>query len=171
MNISAGTRIGGVKNSGDALTTGIAVEINNLGTISGGGGKGGWGETTYVDRAGVSDRMYGTGGGGGDGQGFNDASSLSVVPATGGGAGTYVKQSGPVVGGTTAPSAQGGNGGGGGAWGVAGSAGQAGSVGGDYYAAGVSQAAISGTAPGNAVNGNSKVTWIAMGTRLGGLIN
>lgn len=46
-----------------------------------------------------------------------------------------------------------------------------GSSGGDYSSSGVVVQA--GTAPpaGNAVNGNSQVTWIAPGTRLGGLVN
>ncbi|QIL69557.1 hypothetical protein G7048_03710 [Diaphorobacter sp. HDW4B] len=167
INISASTRIGGVLNSGTALTTGVAVEINNLGIISGGGGKGGAGASVWCDYS--ASRVGGAGGAGGDGQGFLNASSLTVVAAGNGASGSYSEYSGSVVG--TRPWASGGPGGNGGAWGTAGSAGADGSVGGNYSAAGYESYAQAGVAAGNAVNGNSKVTWIATGTRLGGLIN
>lgn len=170
INVSASTRIGGVKNSGDAITTGVPVEINNLGTISGGGGKGADAGTFWVSLNGQV--ITGYGGGGGSGQGFSNASSLVIDAATAGAAGSYEQYSGALVGGVARPYAQGGTGGTGGGWGQAGGTiAYGGASGGDYSSSGIVAPDGSPAPSGNAVNGNSKVTWIAPGTRLGGLIN
>lgn len=170
LNISAGTRIGGVKNGGLAFKTRVPVSVYNLGIISGGGGAGGTGEDLYVTYAGSSEQVHGAGGSGGHGQGFASASSLTVDAAQAGGAGTYAQYSGSTIGGHTRPFAQGGAGGAGGAWGAAGEAGKAGSFGGTYDTS-WGNAAAPGLAAGAAVDGNSNVIWLATGTRVGALIN
>ena len=59
VNISASTRVGGVVNSGDALTAQVPVEINNLGILSGGGGRGGTGQQPWVQYNSTSSRTTG----------------------------------------------------------------------------------------------------------------
>jgi hypothetical protein len=143
---------------GDAIVILSAVSINNLGTIAGAGGGGGGGGLALS--GGPDDSLVqffgGCGGGGGASGSF---SSNGGGPGTG----TFIGNSGASgsynsagLGGTKASHASGGNGG---SWGAAGSNGGAGS-----YTAG------SGGAGGRSINGNSFVTWVAFGTRLGTII-
>ena len=77
--------------------------------------------------------------------------STTPSSAQAGGGGLYAEYSGPLFGGDTRPWAQGGECGSGGGWGAQGVSGFYGSVG----------------AGGNSVIGNSFITWLATGTRLG----
>ena len=161
IEISAGTRVGG----GVALTTQIPVSIRNLGIISGQGGTGGRGGRTFFTYAGNYYNVEG--GDGGGGQRFLDNTSLTVVGPTSGASGGYFEYSGPVFGGDTRPYCYGGNGGAGGTWGSPGENGSYGTVGGSFDSAGTEIAPTAGTNPANSVIGNSFITWLATGTRLG----
>lgn len=161
INISASTRVGGVIGS-NAMTVTVPVSINNLGIISGGGGYGGGGQGTWSDYtlpASGSTRSWGGGGAGGSGQGFASAGSLVISAATGGTAGDYQSMG--------SGWAQGGSGGAGGNWGQAGTGGSFGSWSG--VQGGEWTPASGGGAAGLYLSGNSNVTWIATGTRLGGV--
>lgn len=161
INISASTRVGGVI-GGNAMTVTVPVSINNLGIISGGGGYGGGGQGTWSDYtlpASGSTRSWGSGGAGGSGEGFTNGSTLSISSATGGGAGDYQSMG--------SGWAQGGSGGSGGTWGQAGTSGSFGSWSG--VQGGEWTPATSGGSAGLYLSGNSNVTWIATGTRLGGV--
>ena len=149
---------------GTALSVSVAVTITNNGTVAGGGGGGGGGGEA-VFSYGKSSVWIGGGGGGGGRTGLTNsaagsapysnyhangyAGSAGTVSAAGaGGPGRFVSGYGT---GTT--------GGSGGGWGAAGSAG----VNAVYSEGG------SGGAGGGAVTGNSNITWIATGTRLGSI--
>lgn len=141
---------------GTALSVGVAVSINNgSGTIAGGGGGGGGGS------AGGSGGVLGGGGGGGGGRTglTNSAAGAGGSAREPGGAGTAGTYSAAGSGGSPARS-QGGSGGTGGGWG---SAGANGVLGTDP----VHQNFGVGGAAGNAITGNSNITWISTGTRLG----
>ena len=166
INIASGCFVGGVINGGTAIYARVPVTINNSGTIAGGGGKGGKGQSTYFRYLSGSSSYYtGDGGVGGNGQGFASTSATSVTAAQAGGVGTKVTYSGDTIG--TPPWAEGGPGGAGGAWGVAGSSGNPGTYGGNYSDAGEWSPAAVGSAAGLYIDGNSFVTWEALGTRLG----
>lgn len=163
---SAGSNVGnGGSPGGLALSVSSAVSINNTGRIAGGGGGGGGGGGIYRDQAPKYGGPFSIGGGGGGGG----------LGGTGGsGAGGGGASNGP--GGSGNPGTQTSNGGGGGAGsGAYGSAG-AGGAGGSYGAGGSSGGPCPGGAPGGgggsaggAVVGNSNITWIATGTRNGGI--
>uniref|UniRef100_A0A1A7GEA7 Uncharacterized protein n=1 Tax=biofilter metagenome TaxID=1070537 RepID=A0A1A7GEA7_9ZZZZ len=170
---AASCRIGGVLNGGTALTTRAAIKIQNLGILSGGGGVGGVGGSAWVRRTlanGAVQYVTGSAGSGGAGQGFNPG-ALTIAAAQAGGEGTtgYLSPSGswgPGDPGRGEAWAYGGNGGSGGAWGQSGSSGNSGQASGDYDTG----AGYADGAPGLAgfyVDGNSYVTWLATGTRLG----
>lgn len=167
LNISASTLIGGMAGGGDAFTTNVPVTINNLGTIAGGGGNGGGGG--YATATGSGGTINGYGGSGGNGQGFI-SQSLTIVANTAGSPGTsasWAPSGGGSFGGGTGPySVTGGNGGGGGQWGMGGASGGNASVGGSPSASST-YPPYGGGNPGAAVRGNTHVTWIATGTRLG----
>lgn len=167
LNISAGVRVGGVRNGGTALFTRVPVEINNLGTISGGGGAGGAGESVYFEQAGQgsSSRVWCGGGTGGDGTGYVNTASLAVTSSSGAVATTY-SYTGDVVG--TQAWGRGGTGGNGGGWGANGSYGQSNTAfGGGYANAGTWVVAQAGRTAGAYVDGNSFVTWLTPGVRMG----
>ena len=148
---------------GTALSVSVAVTITNNGTVAGGGGGGGGGGES-VFTYGKSGQWIGGGGGGGGRTGLTNSAAGSapysayhangyagyagtLSAAGAGGPGRFISSYGT---GTT--------GGSGGGWGAAGSAGpSAVSSGG------------SGGAGGGAVTGNSNITWIATGTRLGSI--
>jgi len=136
---------------GRALLVTSSVSINNAGTIAGGGGGGGGGAAYYA---------Y-SGGGGGGGR-----SSLSNSSGGGGGEGVYDGQ--PGGGGTFSSAGSGGASGGGSAssGGAGGNWGSSGANGGNSP----SRAGGAGGAAGQAANGNSNITWIATGTRLGPIV-
>jgi hypothetical protein len=167
--------VGSGSSGGLALSVSAAVFINNLGTIAGGGGGGGGGAALANNNFASAGQGWG-GGGGGGGQ------SSTTNSAGGGGGTSYFQQSrGASAGGSGTTSGAGsgglggaapnpaffaGVGGNGGSWGVAGSSGTAGQSPGQTY----QQSAFgSGGAAGGAVTGNSYITWIAFGTRLGSI--
>jgi hypothetical protein len=141
----AGTGFGSVTggNGGVGLAVSVAVTINNTGTIGGGGGGGGGGPNAYGS---------GSSSGGGGGAGFGPR-------GTNGSFGTQSTAGGLLTGGS------------GGAYGAqrGGAGGSAGASGGvgyfqdakSYYTAG------NGGSGGNCITGNSNITYIATGTRLG----
>lgn len=137
---------------GPALRAQHAITINNTGTIGGGGGGGGNGESLAVwqfagDPPVCSSLGYtAAGGAGGNGAGSG------VAAAPGGAGGGYAADSG-----TT---------GAGGAGGALGSPGSAGSYGAHFGCYPGGSPGAEGAA-GSAVVGNSYITWVATGTRLG----
>lgn len=165
--VSPSTRVGGVMNGGDAITTAIPVTIDNQGTICGGGGaggQGGYGWISYND----SGPIFCSGGAGGAGQGFYPG-SLSISFGAGGEAGTYAEYNGPVFGGDSRPWCQGGTGGTGGSWGGQGTGGYYLNTGGSYHGRGEAVPS-GGQAPGCYVRGNNYVTWKNTGSRAGNVI-
>ena len=174
IEISSGTTVGGERGAsgnpnpasgGAALIAQIPASIRNLGTIAGGGGQGGFGQITYVDYA-SSRVIAGTDGSFGAGWGFAP-SATTPSDAAAGGAGIYAQYSGPLFGGDTRPWARGGDCGAGGGPGQSGQSGFYGSVGGSYTAGGEHEPPRPGGLAGNSVTGNSNITWLATGTRLG----
>ncbi len=158
-------RIGGVINSGDAITTTSRIKITNNGTIFGGGGQGGLGQRVTLTYRSDSVPVIGYPGGGGNGAGFNTSGTLAFLNQTAGSSGTSETYTGPTFG-ETPPTATGGSGGGGGAMGQSGSSGNNGLASGTYSSQVVS-GPFNGTAAGRYIVGNSLVTWLANGTRLG----
>jgi hypothetical protein len=132
--------------AGPALLVQRATSINNVNRIAGGGGGGGGG-------GGWNDCGWAEGGGGGGGIGNGSGSSLNGTGGSLTSAGT---------GGTTyAQAGVGGNGGGYGSSGASGTTGQPGCQSANLGAG--------GGAAGAAVAGNGNITWIATGTRNGGI--
>ncbi|MBB6578015.1 hypothetical protein HNP33_002083 [Comamonas odontotermitis] len=162
-------RIGGVFNSGTGLYTRTRIRIYNYGTIFGGGGKGGGGAWKSIFR-GTSYSATGNGGAGGDGAGFNTSGTPILVSQTSGNTGTSQTVGGPAIGGTTQGTATGGRGGDGGAIGMRGADGSYGSTTGTFESQSDGVAG-NGAAAGAYVDGNSLVTWLATGTRLGNATN
>lgn len=175
LDFSPASFVGGTYNSGTALKTRAHVNVINAGTIAGGGGAGNRGGNAWVQRSifgGGSESANGYGGAPGDGQGFA-AGSLTVRAATAGQAGTVGTLAARSVPGTPARGsavAVGGDGGAGGGWGSPGqlSPSRDGGVGGDYDSYGATAGSPAAPA-GKAVDGNSYITWISTGTRLGGI--
>ena len=167
-NNTANSAVGSA--GGLALSVSIAVTINNTGTIAGGGGGGGAGQS---GRDGPFDPIYNPfnfgGGGGGGGGGFGAAGGWSGnagnnTNPTNGSAGTLSTGGAGGLGATSQGSLRAGNGGAGGAWGAGGSSGQNG-----VAISNVSRAAGGGGSAGGAITGNSNITYIATGTRLGSI--
>lgn len=162
---------------GLALSVSSAISITNNGTIGGGGGGGGGGQSRWqaVFCACFGTLIDGSGGGGGGGGRSSAAANSSggaggigsgpVGPAGNGGAGgagTVSAAGGGGAGGTSSYG-NGGAGGSGGGWGSAGSTGSSGSVG------PLARGPFGGGSGGGAVSGNSNITWVAFGTRLGAI--
>jgi len=146
--------------AGGALSVSSAISINNAGTIAGGGGGGGQGGDSFND---VSAAGY-FGGGGGGGRSSAAANSAGGASRNGAGNGAPGTVSAAGAGGlgVVSPSGPFGprpSGGFGGDWGTSGVTGQSGN-----YSSGAS-----GGAAGYAISGNSNITWIAFGTRLGAI--
>lgn len=165
---SIGTNIAGSAGAagGGALYVQFPISVTNAGTIAGGGGGGGGGEGhkhvtsdtkgTYVNQA--------EGGGGGGGRSNTAADASGGSPN--GGTGTVSSPGGGGAGGNyeLTPVMTGGAGGTGGAWGTGGNSGGGGS-GGSSSCGGP----YGGGAGGAAVLGNTNITWINTGTRLGAI--
>jgi hypothetical protein len=149
-NTTAAPTAGAV--GGPALSAQVLVEIDNSGTIAGGGGGGGGGAGALS----FTNILYG--GGGGGGRSSNAANSSGGSGGGGsaqpGGQGTL---SAPGAGGARSASGAG-NGATGGQWGASGETGGSGFLSG-----------APGGAGGAAVSGNSNITWLATGTRLGAI--
>lgn len=165
IEISSGTRVGGNLSLKNALTTAVPVSIRNNGVISGAGGDGGSGGNAFF-AYGANSPVFVDGGTAGTGQGFENTGSFILLPPIAGTAGGYAVWGGSVFGGETPPWAQGGSGSEGGIWGSSGLTGGFGSYGGTYSNAGAGSAGAGGT-PGNSIVGNSLITWLATGSRLG----
>ena len=128
---------------GKALHVAVAVSINNGGTIAGGGGGGGGGRTGSTNSSGgYRGSAYAVGASGGSG---------TVSAAGGGGGGGFAYNA--------YGSGSGGAGGTGGGWGANGNAGGGASQSGGGGAGGA----------GSCLTGNSYITWLATGTRLGSI--
>lgn len=173
LHIINNGRIGGVQSNGGAGGTGLytrnRIRVTNNGTIFGGGGSGGAGGSASWSYAGSSGS--GIGGTGGNGVGFSLSGTVTLVakntlPPVGGG--TYSPYDGATFPGDTAPWASGGTGGGGGDMGQPGARGNDGASGGT--GAGAPTAGSPGALAGYYVDGNSYITWLATGTRLGRVI-
>lgn len=169
---ASGARIGGVKNGGTALRTQIAIKVENLGTLSGGGGRGGDGGgswAAYDPPTYVYAYAGAAGGAGGNGQGFDSASVLTISAATAAGPASTDTCTGSdgFGGGAKFTTVEGGAGGAGGAWGVAGSAGSTGGWSGDAPSRHGEDVGYPGGLAGYYADGNSLITWVANGTRIG----
>jgi len=148
---------------GTALAVSAAVSVTNNGTIAGGGGGGGAGGGRAGGASGGVAYPNAPGGSGGGGRSSltNSAPGFNPFqtnwPNMTGDAGTYAAAG---AGGDAYPDASGGDrtgpGGAGGNWGAPGTA-------------GVSSAAAGGAggAAGASVTGNTNITWVVTGTRLG----
>jgi hypothetical protein len=126
---------------GTALRVQRAATVTNNGTLAGGGGGGGGGNgRSVVDENNQTINYQGGGGGGGRSGNVN-----STAGNPGGGAGTF--------------SAAGGGG--------FGASGYSGASGGNWGAAGGNAFTGVGGAGGRSVVGDSNITWVATGTRIG----
>lgn len=170
---AAGARIGGDVYGSTALTLRMPVKIQNLGSITGAGGRGGSGATAWISRVanGASQSASGSGGFGSTGQGFTSGLTLNndiygYGYGTTGTLGSTGSFGGGGSGSRGTASAKGGAGGVGGQWGQAGSQGSAGSISGDYDT-GSTGTPGAGQPPGYYIDGASYATWLATGTRLG----
>ena len=152
-----------VISAGGAGGTGLVIQspvsIYNNGTIAGGGGGGGGGNSTYWQEKGSSGFAQG-GGGGGGASGLTASLGVAYGPSQGGGNNTY--GNGALGQWTSGGYGRAGTGGRGGARGAAG-------LSGSSSTGRLSRAFASGGAGGLATSGQSNVTWLATGTRLGGL--
>lgn len=143
---------------GPALSVSSPVSINNAGTIAGGGGGGGGGRLGYSNTNDKYVYYFGGGGGGGrssltNSSGGSPNGGTGTISAYGnGGPGTGGGAGGPAL--AAAPGNRGGG------WGEAG-------VSGGYAVGSVRNG--NGGGSGTAVSGNGNVTWLATGTRLGGI--
>ena len=160
---------------GLALSVSSAVSITNNGTIGGGGGGGGGGRGGYITVSdGKSTLIYSYGGGGGGGGRTGVASNTSggapgivsggnqQYAGSGGGGGNSSAAGGGGAGGNSG--IQAGSGGSGGNWGSSGSSGTNGASEINPFIG-----PYSGGSAGGAVSGNSNITWVAFGTRLGSI--
>lgn len=158
--------------AGGAGGTGLqvlrATSVNNTNRISGGGGGGGGGGGASGQGAGVN---AGTGGGGlGNGSAGGTGSTAGTLTAAGSGqGGTTVAGSCTIGESVYASYAIRGNSGAGGSYGASGGNGVAGQFTTTGSCSGVGDTAGAGGGGGAAVSGNSNITWIATGTRNGGI--
>lgn len=162
-------RIGAEINSAFGIYTRVNIAIDNAGgTIFGTGGRGGDGGSWRIGNAfDTSYQATGPSGVGGYGSGFTNYTPLALLPGYPGTPGSSQVTGGPSAGGSI--TSTGGRGGDGGALGQSGQAGSSGSASGNYTLL-QTYPPSSGGAPGNYIDGNAYVTWIATGTRLGNAI-
>ncbi len=182
-NAAGNAKVGSDGTSGGlALSVSSAVSITNNGTIGGGGGGGGGGGCSWASAYNTSSLSTGSGGGGGRSSLTNSsgaAGGTSAISASGsfsvtigntGSAGTASAAAGTTAQPSTSvaseTSARGGAGGAGGGWGSSGSGGGSGSASGSSTAV---RAGGSGGGGGGAISGNSNITWLTTGTRLGAI--
>lgn len=167
-NGASAPNVGGA--GGTALSVSSAITIANNGTIAGGGGGGGGGKRNQITDGYGNVTARNGGGGGGGRSGLTNSSGGTALPqntpnldARAGTAGTLSAAGSGGQGDAPGYVAFGGTGGAGGGWGAAGATGGVGNAG--YPGAGPS----AGGSGGNAVTGNSNITWSATGTRTGGI--
>lgn len=151
---------------GTALSVSTATSVTNNGTLAGGGGGGAGGQSKQA--ANGKTFVFAGGGGGGGGRSSNAANTSGGAGGTGndsngvsGTGGSYASAGGGGNGGS-AGSAVGGKGGAGGAWGSSGSP-ESGGSGGSNYNGG------SAGSGGAAAASGGLITWVATGTRYGGV--
>lgn len=149
---------------GLALSVSVAVTVTNNGTIGGGGGGGGPGGPRGLS-VGKDAYIVGGGGGGGGRTGATNSAGGSggPGPSGAGAAGSQGTSSSAGSGGLGAANPFGGRagaGGAGGSWGASGTAGVT-----DNYPPNGG----AGGAGGGAITGNSNITYLATGTRLGSI--
>lgn len=174
-SVTAGGGSGG--NGGLALSVSVAVSITNNNTIGGGGGGGGGGASGAYPLGACGSYQFGGGGGGGGRSSTTNSAAGAGGPAmngctnysgSAGGAGTSAAAgnggNGGGPGGGGCPFYVGGRGGNGGGWGSSGSGG-----GGVGMILNQQYPALGGGGGGGAVSGNSNITWVATGTRLGSI--
>ena len=154
--------VSGGSSGGLALSVSVAVSVNNgSGRIAGGGGGGGGGGSRQQSYGkGQIARAGGGGGGGGIGNGslgLGGANRSFAYGGRDGTAGTLTANGTGGAGGTDAGYTAG-SGGAGGSWGTNGNSGATSTYSG-----------ASGGAAGGAVAGNGNISWIAFGTRNGGI--
>lgn len=171
LQVGAGTAGAG---GGLALSVSSAISVTNNGTVAGGGGGGGGGRSSaYTGEYSFQTNFGGGGGGGGrtgavnSSGGAGGVASVSYGSARSGAAGGV---------GTLSSAGSGGNGGYGlreggfrGGGGTGGTWGAAGSTGDSARFSDPSAGPYSGGSAGGAVSGNSNITWVATGTRLGAI--
>jgi hypothetical protein len=167
-NGASAPNVGGA--GGTALSVSSAITIANNGTIAGGGGGGGGGKRNQITDGYGNVTARNGGGGGGGRSSLTNSSGGTALPqntpnldARAGTAGTLSAAGSGGQGDAPGYVAFGGTGGAGGGWGAAGATGGVGNAG--YPGAGPS----AGGSGGNAVTGNSNITWSATGTRTGGI--
>jgi hypothetical protein len=159
---------------GNALSVSTSVSIRNNSTIGGGGGGGGGGGSGSLSDS-YGNNFWSGGGGGGGGRSSNAANSSGGLGGTStsgapsgspGGAGTVSAAGSGGAGSTYSPGLfQGATGGAGGNWGATGATG--GTAGSSSSTP--TRLGLAGGSAGSAVSGNSNITWIAFGTRLGAI--
>jgi len=161
---------------GLALSVSVGVTITNNGTIAGGGGGGGGG-TSSANTGDKGGGNYYGGGGGGGGRSSAAANSSGGAGGAASGAGTVLSGNSGGAGTVSAAGTGGqggygrdlparpyyGKGGDGGGWGSAGATGDGNKFGNP------SAGPYGGGSGGGAVSGNGNITWVAFGTRLGGI--
>jgi len=162
----SGTSYSDGEDGGTGLLANHAIEITNNGVIGGGGGGGGNGRTWRITSFHTS---HGGQGGGGRCLGYAGATGIFAGPY--GTSGTYTNYglgaNGVSYNGDTA-NGTGGDGGDGGDLGQDGQDGTAGIVPTNSFDSNI-PAGVGGAA-GDAVHGNSYITWIATGTRYGAIV-
>lgn len=165
-------RIGGMTDSASQQSSGLValtrIAVDNRGQIFGSGARGGGGGDAYFQWSPSTSRVVAYGGGGGAGAGFSVSGPVSLVAATDGSSGTYQMYDDDVFGGQVRCWALGGKGGAGGALGVGGANGEIGT----FFKGSALEASTSGGIPtppaaNPAVQGNSLITWISLGTITG----
>lgn len=178
--IGGGTPTGGTAGSagGLALSVSVALSLRNNSTIRGGGGGGGGGGMIFVQTSagdpayGIPPSFGGQGGVGGSG-GITGAAANSAAGAAGTVSGLSQNFNGNPgnIGTSSAAGASAGSisryGFTSGAGGAGGAGGAAGSAGGN--STGGSGNGFAGGAGGGAISGNSNITYLATGTRLGAI--
>ncbi|QEA14281.1 hypothetical protein [Comamonas flocculans] len=160
LQIAAGARVLGAQvgpgssRGGTAIKVAQAITIDNLGSIIGGGGPGGYGGNA------TAGGQTASGGAGGSGAGVSAGGYASWTSGTAGQTKTD----------TGFPPAWEIKGGTGGRGGVEGAQGEAGSSGVIISGTGTAYPGNAGMPAGYAVEGNSYITWINTGTRAGGVV-
>jgi hypothetical protein len=159
------------EDGGTGFLAEVPIEVDNQNTMQGGGGGGGQGGVFILNY--TYPAAPGGGGGGAGalpgagGAGITiDYGSGPIVASDSGTDGTLTTAGTGGIGRTTSAYSDGGNGGNGGAPGMAGSAGETATPSGNPPVAG-----YPGGAAGNAVEGDSLITWIATGTRHGAIVS
>jgi hypothetical protein len=158
---------------GLALSVSSALTFNNAGTVAGGGGGGGGGRAIHTSLKKGSSVAGGGGGGGGRSSQTNSnggaggtatGGNFANSPGSAGGSGTSNSAGGGGAGGVT-DDCSGAPGGAGGGWGASGATGSSSTTG----TASTTHGPFSGGSAGAAISGNSNITYIATGTRLGAI--